>query len=231
MFARFMMAIAIVSLCSVAVAQVPATGNALGYTDSFQINFIPNAAEAGGAPTVGTSFGGILAITNAGFHANPTFAVTNSDVCVNIYTFSASAVLQSCCSCRVPANNFVAVDGLLPPGTPASANIIVKLVTTLPSRVPPNSPPSTCDARVSPSSALGSPGGFATGIRAWGIGVSNSGTTLDESFRFKPEPLGELELAKLNQQCAFSANQCTCLAPVPPTSPGSGVSGPFRRQH
>lgn len=207
MLSRFLTALAVVGLCSIVCAQVPATAPALGYDDSFQMDMFPNSAVIGD---------GLLIVSNSGFHANPAFPVTTSDICVNAYVFNVDASMQTCCNCRVNANALRGIIGLLPTGTAANPNIMVKLTATLPRRV--NTTTTQCDPpTVQANSSLGIPGGFASGMRAWSVTFSSLIVVpfgIDK-VEFAKSPLGSNEYSRITRQCALlgpSVPPCQCLA-------------------
>jgi hypothetical protein len=191
--------------CGLGFAQVPAVAPAIGYQDSFQTGFFTNGALGGGDGSVFFPF------TNAGFHASPAFPVTSSDICVNAYIMASDGAMASCCSCRVPANAFVYIlDG--PYNYPGS-NVTVKLISTLPARTTKTQPPSVCEPQVIPSTGLGQPLGYASGMRAWTESLSDLTTAFYEKGPFSPTPLSTAEVTSLTKQCA-AATQCACLPAV-----------------
>ena len=174
--------------------QQPAQPPAFGYKDSHQLDYM--------------DITGTINFTNAGFHASPPFPVTSSDICVNAYVFrpitttpdgALGATLSSCCSCRVAPKAVGTI-------TPAiSGPVIVKLVATVPARVGFG-----CDAALVPSANLGTPEGYASGMRAWSV---SQPTVLSEQLstsKFTNVPLGEAEQARLPQLCAASPTRCVC---------------------
>lgn len=190
-------------LSTACFAQEPATGGALGYKDSFQINY--TNAFLPSLPLVYAS--------NPGFH-EPGFVPVgfppSADMCVNVYTYRPDATFINCCSCRVPANTLLIFTGnSLFPGVAssvASTGAVVKLVTTL-----SKGAPTPCDPTSNPIQVgLGTPGGYSSGLRAWG----NHSLNLTEA-KFEPAPLGPGEQLKLINACvANPSNRCNC--------PGSG---------
>jgi hypothetical protein len=154
MTSRLIVAVGFVAFSGMLFGQTAATPPALGYKDSYQLDYLD---------IVGT-----IHFTNAGLHPNPQSPPNNSDICVNAYVYQPvtdgpdgplGASLASCCSCRVAAGTVRTI-------TPVIAGpVVVKLVATLPSRAAG----APCDASVLPNLALGLAGGYASGMQAWSV--------------------------------------------------------------
>jgi len=207
MFKQFWVPSALFMLFNVvASAQEPATAPALGYEDTFQINFIANLDKA-------DSF---VDLTQAGFHTTTNFG--HGYMCDNIYVFSPDEQLISCCTCPKSANALWSlsarndlISNTLTPGVPTS--IVVKIIET----TPPGGPEAreTCNAAVLPTAnVLGGTGAgyvggaFATGGRAWATNyhvTSVAGGTFayGTQTRFEAVPLGTFELEKIRLLCGF----------------------------
>jgi hypothetical protein len=193
MYVRLLAALAIVAFSSVALAQEPATAPALGYVDSFQIDYTPSLAA-----------GTAVNLTNAGFHAGTT--ATGGDICVNVYTWQPDEQPRNCCTCRVSPNAVRSLNAsdllasAFGPPSPTFSNFSIKLIATR----PPTG--GACDAGAMPT-GNGTPGGFAAGMRAWATKVHTTaptgGTTFYTETKFSNAPLGMGELQKLVGACAF----------------------------
>ena len=197
---RILAALAVLVFSSVVFAQVPATPPAYGYTDSYQINYIPNSNVAGAD--------GAVNIVNAGFHSSA--ADPEGWICTNVYVFKHDEEPVSCCTCPTTANEIrhlttadLVGNQLLNEPTPPT--IVVKLVTTRP---PTLGNPASCNAALLPSDGpapgpLGTNGGFATGIRAWALKV-HLGPVGGSETAFSPVPLSAYERDKLSSICSFA---------------------------
>src|SRR4051794_39649417 len=147
---RLLAALAIIVFSNVAFGQVVATAPALGYTDSYQVNYVSNL------PT-----GTFVNFTNAGVHGGLTPA---GDICVNVYTWDPDEQPRNCCSCRLTPNATKSLTGADLTGNPlfpgaATPSLVVKIVATLPTTA-------GCNAAAVPT-GNGVAGGFASGARAW----------------------------------------------------------------
>lgn len=189
MISRFIMVMGLVTFSGAVFGQEAAYPPAIGYKDTHQTDYL--------------DIRGTVNFTNAGFYPLPA-----RDICVNAYVFAptatspdgeAGARLTACCSCRVAPN-------ALGSFTPVfSGPIVVKLVSTLPTRVG-----APCDPTQVPNAPPGTPGGHATGMRAWSI---SQPTVLSEQLStspFVPIPLGDTQQAKLAQGCAMIPTRCLC---------------------
>ena len=211
MFPRFLTVLTVMALFSVAFAQEPAQGPALGYEDSLLANYAANVLPPPGTVSW-------VNITNSGFHAsaaNPT-----GNICVNVYVFGGTGTdvdqeqPVTCCTCLLTKNEvkfwpvfseFVA-NSIIPPPLPTS--ITIKLLATVPTGTAFNS----CDATRDPTlAAIGTQGGFASGLRAWGTHThiqpgppaGPGGTTVTENA-FEQVPLSSEELQRdLLGTCRF----------------------------
>ncbi len=128
-------------------------------------------------------------------------AVTNGNICVNVYTFSPDEQLISCCACPVTPNALVSlsarndlISNTLTPGVPTS--IVIKLLAS------PGAP--TCN----PSA----PGGIAqAGMAAWGTTIhalpvtpGSPATTYGETETpFTNSTLSAAELTRITTLCGF----------------------------
>jgi hypothetical protein len=135
--------------------------------------------------------------------------------------------MASCCSCRVPANSFAYVlDG---PYNYPGPDVTVKLIATVPPSSSRDQASTQCSASTTPTTDLGVPLGYATGMRAWTLSLSDLNYALYEKDSFSPSPLGAVELNKLVTQCAV-ATQCFCLPGALPSLGTSSVS-PLRHRN
>jgi|SRR5271166_3519849 len=206
MLSRFLaVAAATLCACSLGFTQEPAVAPALGYQDSFQTGFFTNGALGGGGGSVFFPF------TNAGFHASPAFPTTSSDICVNAYIIASDGAMASCCSCRVPSNSFAYI--LDAPYNYPGSNVTVKLISTLPVTTGRGQPLSECNPAATPSTNLGVPLGYASGMCAWTESQSDLTSSFYEKALFSRTQLSTAEVSSLTQQCAM-ASQCTCLPAV-----------------
>jgi hypothetical protein len=200
MYLRILAALAIFVFSCVAFAQEPAVGGAYGYEDSYQINYIPHTDATGAS--------GFVNIVNSGFHSSA--ADTEGWVCTNVYVWKHDEEPVSCCTCPTTQNEVrhltvadLVSNQLLNEPTPPS--IVVKLVTTRP---PTAGDPRSCNAANLPTDGpapgpLGTNGGFASGIRAWGLRV-HLGPVCGTETEFSQVPLGPYERDKLNAICRFA---------------------------
>jgi hypothetical protein len=203
MHLRILAVLAVFVFSSVAFAQEPAVGGAYGYEDSYQINYIPN--------TDVPAADGLVNIVNAGFHSSA--ADPEGWVCTNVYVWKVDAPHQeepvACCTCPTTQNEVryltradLVNNQLINEPTPSS--IVVKLVNTRP---PTLGNPNSCNAANLPTDGpapgpLGTNGGFASGIRAWGLRV-HLGPVGGTETEFSQVPLGPYERDKLNAVCRF----------------------------
>jgi hypothetical protein len=192
MYLRLLAPLAIVAFSSLVLAQEPATAPALGYTDSYQIDYAPSLAT-------GTS----VNLTNAGVYDNGSGG--GGDICVNVYTWQPDEQPRNCCSCRVSPNAVWHLTGAdllnsaFGPPSPTFTNISIKLVATR----PPAGGDCTNSAGTMPS-GNGVAGGFASGMRAWSTKVHSAGsTTFYTETKFSDAPLSFGEETKLVNTCAF----------------------------
>ncbi len=127
-------------------------------------------------------------------------AVTNGNICVNVYTFSPDEQLISCCACPVTPNALVSlsarndlISNTLTPGVPTS--IVVKLLAS------PGAP--TCNAS--------RPGPPITGMAAWGTTIhalpvtpgSPATTYGDTETPFTNATLSDAEYKRITTLCGF----------------------------
>lgn len=192
---------------SVAAAQERATGPAVGYEDSYQINVVGRLDLADS----------VVNITNPGFHVPPSLfpgglPTSGGYICANVYVFDPSERMQECCSCPVSRNGVksLSVKTDLTNNTLTSVpptSVTIKLVAT----IPPGGvdSPSTCDASKLPAGtvALGANGGFASGMRAWATHVHSVATSAGGPLQFATEtefsqvPLSDPERVVLGTTC------------------------------
>ena len=193
MVSRVIMVVGFASFSGFLFGQQAAQSPAIGYEDTYQLDYM--------------DVQGSINFTNAGFHASPTFPARSSDICVNAYIFNPitnvpdgplGAVLSSCCSCRVTPDSAGSITPTI------SGPVVVKLVATLPT---PSGPP--CDATVLPKNTLASPGGYASGMRAWTISQPTVLSDQLSTSKFINVALGNTEQTKLTQLCA-AAPKCSC---------------------
>jgi hypothetical protein len=226
----FVTLLVVVSL-GVGVAQTPATPPALGFTDSYQMNYLPSMAA-----------GTFVNISNAGFHIEPPAGTTTGYICADIYTVQPDEQPRNCCTCPVSAN---AVRSLL--GTdfapsafaapsPAFSNFTVKIVFTRPvAGLPGNCNAGVAAAGLAPVGAVPATKMFASGGRAWATKVHTTaptgGTTFFTETRFSEVPLSVTEYAtRLVGTCAFfqtfgtGAGICSSCA-LGALSPGGFTTG------
>lgn len=191
MFQRLVLTVAVVLvMSSVAFAQATAVPPALGYAESFQINYVSNM-QAGGT---------YVNLVNAGSHGGG----PEGTICVNVYTYDPDEQPRNCCTCPVTPNavrSLSAADLSIPlfPGPPPTS-VTVKLLATR----PPTG--AGCNASVAPTGAPGSPGSYAAGMRAWAthvhLGPVPGGTYITEND-FSHVPLSTSELDKVTAVCKF----------------------------
>src|SRR5437763_12061020 len=153
---RFVAALAAPMFCMVAFAQEAAMPPAIGYKDTFQINY----------PSSFIATLPLVYATNPGFHAAGLgvlgFTVPPEmpgDICVNIYTYRPDQTFINCCSCKLSSNGLLSLTGnnLFPGigGSVSASGAVVKLLATV-----ARAAPSVCDPTVTPLGS-GSPGGYA----------------------------------------------------------------------
>jgi hypothetical protein len=191
---RLLAALATIVFSSVAFAQVTATAPALGYEDSYQVNYVSNL------PT-----GTFVNFTNAGVHGGLSPA---GDICINVYTYDPDEQPRNCCSCRLTPNATKSLTGAdlvgnpLFPGTP-TPSLVIKIVATLPTGAATATAPNTgCNAANVPG-ANGAAGGFASGARAWATHWHVSPFPFGTETEFSRAPLSGNELSKLTSVCSF----------------------------
>jgi len=210
-------------------AQVPATGPAWGYTDTFQLDTLQNLTTADA----------VINLTNAGFYTPLGNVFTNTGyMCANIYVFGGVAPndpsgeqLAACCSCAISRNGVRSLRARQLVSNPLTNVTLtaasVKVVWTTPAggvnqingAPPPCNPAGLPGANTLAGLNAGLPtnnGGFATGGRAWAThwhtitGIPAFGT----ETRFADVPLTNAERNVLNDNCAFiigngsGAGQC-----------------------
>uniref|UniRef100_Q01V44 Uncharacterized protein n=1 Tax=Solibacter usitatus (strain Ellin6076) TaxID=234267 RepID=Q01V44_SOLUE len=188
------MAVVLMAFSAIAFGQTAAQPPALGYKDSYQLDYM--------------DIRGTINFTNTGLHPNLQSPPNSSDICVNAYVFQPvtdspdgplGAAMASCCSCRVAASTVRTITPQL------SGPVVVKLVATMPSRSGP-----ACDATVLPTLDLGLAAGYAAGLRAWSVSQPTVLSEQVSTSKFDKVPLGSNEQAKLTQLCAATASKCTC---------------------
>lgn len=193
MFLRLIMTVGFLAFSGTLFGQQPAQPPAVGYKDSFQVDYLDVT--------------GYIYATNAGSHSVPSSPVRSGDICVNAYVFSPitdspdgplGAKLTSCCSCRVAPNTVGTITPTL------SGPVVVKLVATLPVAG------TGCDATVIPSGNLGAPAGYASGMQAWSVSQPTVLSTQLSTSKFTRLPLSRTEQANIAQLCAASTASCTC---------------------
>ena len=195
MYAPLAAVAAAFALTTVAFTQEAAADPAQGYEDSYQLNYLVNLQLAGT----------VVNIINTGFHGfSP-----KGNICVNIFVFDPATQLKRCCSCGLDPNGLMSVTGtdLIGGVTPVPSSITIKLLATLPPRG------QICAIPTIAPNGLGSPGGYATGIRAWAtrLRVTGSGTTFGTETAFSKVPLSVEDLSRLTNFCA-SLPTCRCLS-------------------
>jgi hypothetical protein len=214
MFQRFLALSAFVFVIfRVVSAQEPAVAPALGYEDTFQINYTANLNLADS----------VINLKNAGYHKQTLFG--HGYLCANVYAFDAAEELISCCSCPLTANSLRSLSvrndilsNTLTPAIPTS--IDVKIVWTTPlkdtehpdcnaSVSPAGPPPSTgCLALAVPQAGAVKPNCYASGGRAWmthihaGPNPAPANLSMTED-RFTNVPLSQNEEGILQLLCAF----------------------------
>ena len=212
MFQRFLALSAALVLVSVASAQEPAVFPALGYEDTFQINYTANLNLADS----------VINLKNAGYHKQTLGG--HGFLCANVYVFDPAEELISCCSCPLSANSLKSlsvrddlISNTLTPGVPTSVD--VKIVWTTP---PGGTEKQDCDASMSPvidpligggTLALAVPevgavkaNAYASGGRAWMTHIHvgpNPGLLSMTETRFANVPLSRNEEALLQTFCGF----------------------------
>jgi hypothetical protein len=152
--------------------------------DALQVRYAANL-------NLGDSF---INITNTGTQSTATGAITN--ICVNVYAFTADESMFACCSCIVTPDALVSLSvqrDMLPRTlflfTPTA--LVVKLVAST----------GTCNA------AHVNPANLATGMAAWGTTIHRltaDGTKVGSTETpFVPRGLSAPDLAHLTGYCGF----------------------------
>lgn len=192
MVSRLILAVGSVAFSGLVFGQQVAQPPAIAYKDSYQLDYM--------------DIRGTISFTNTGLYAAPS-ATRTPDICVNAYVFKPIATspdgvsgvtLDSCCSCRVAPNAVGTITPVL------SGPVVVKLVATLPKPLSP-----VCDATLIPS-AVGTPGGYAAGMRAWSVSQPTVLSDQLSTSLFAKVPLSDSEQTNLAQLCAASATKCVC---------------------
>ena len=144
----------------------------------------------------------VINITNsgargAGLNAGTTASTTGA-ICVNVYAFSPDEQMISCCSCPVTPNGLVSlsaqndlISNTLTPAVPTA--IVVKLLATAP-------------VGGSCAGSASSPGGFSSGLLAWGTTLHAStvaGAYAVTETPFLPASLSPGEFNRITQLCTF----------------------------
>jgi hypothetical protein len=218
MGSRSVAILAILTPFGVTLAQEPAVAPALGYVDSFQLNYIKNPSNAS-----------YVYLSNGGFHGYK----DEGTICANIYTVSPTQDLLQCCSCPITGDSLTCLTGVQLAGLNRAADI--KVLFSLPKspNITINLPPSICraDAPISRAELLSE---FATGGRAWATHVHLNTENPPGQFiigitetEFSKTPLGSSELQGLSSDCAKMPNftipsnlcgttttVCQCRGPV-----------------
>jgi len=219
-------------------AQVPATGPAWGYTDTYQLDVLQNLQTADA----------VVNLSNAGFYTPlGSLFVNTGYICANIYVFGGPAAtdpsgeqLAACCTCAISRNGVRSVRASqLISNTLTNVKLTaasVKIVWTTPPGGVTAAGAGSCNAAGLPTGNTlagltggGQPtnnGGFATGGRAWAThwhviaGVPPFGT----ETKFTNVPLTAAERNVLNENCAFiignGSSQGICGG-----CPGNGAQG------
>lgn len=224
-----------------------AQNGALGYPDSFQVNYVPNLQGSDA----------VINLVNGGSHvpAGNLFIGTGY-LCANIYVFGGdigSAIdpqgeqLQACCTCAITRNGSASVRASQLTQNLATRAVLgsttIKIVWTGPVGGPNSG---VCDARRLPGDVdplYGRPpapanyGGFATGGRAWAtkwhaaIPASNGrpGTpAFGTETEFSNVPLSPQERDILASNCAFIWGNLSGFGRCP-GCPQGGTQGAVRR--
>ncbi len=190
---RYLSIFAAGMLCSVVALAQPAANDG-----PFQVRYASNLPIGDSVINI-TNTGAFGAAAGAPVADAP--AVTNGDICVNVYTFSPDEQLISCCACPVTPNALVSlsarndlISNTLTPGVPTS--IVIKLLAS------PGAP--TCN----PSA----PGGIAqAGLAAWGTTIhalpvtpGTPDTTYGETETpFTNATLSQAEYRRITTLCGF----------------------------
>ena len=152
----------------------------LGFTDSYQLNYLNNIP-----------LGGSITMTQANFHGS---SVPGVFICANLYVLAPDESMVSCCSCPITGRGLVSLSAAsLLAGIPvAPTSVNIRMIAAIPSG-------QTCTAITSPSA-------FAQGLRAWATHAATA-TSFTES-KFEGSPLGPQELAGLTALCTGTARTC-----------------------
>src|SRR5262249_18476991 len=146
----FLLLVAVVVSVSVGFAQEPATAPAIGYEDTYQLNYLPSMAA-----------GTFVNISNAGFHIEPPATPGTGYICADIYSFNPNEEPRNCCTCPVTANavrHLLGTDfapSAFAPPAPVFTNFTVKIVFTRPAGgLPGNCNAGTAAAGLAPVGAV-----------------------------------------------------------------------------
>ena len=186
---------AIMLFSAVAFAQNPVTADS-----PFQVRYASNLPIGDSVINV-TNTGGNVPVVNSAVVNGA--AVTNGNICVNVYTFSPDEQLISCCACPVTPDGLVSlsarndlISNTLTPGVPSS--IVIKLLA---------STGTACNA----STAGTGNNALATGMAAWGTTIhalpvtpGSPATTYGVTeTAFTPSTLSAAELTRITTLCGF----------------------------
>ena len=167
----------------------------------FQVRYASNLPIGDSVVNI-TNTGGTVLLPPAGV-ANGA-AVTNGNICVNVYTFSPDEQLISCCACPVTPDGLVSlsarndlISNTLTPGVPTS--IVIKLLA------------STGGAACNASTVSGGYEAQVRGMAAWGTTIhalpvtpGSPATTYGETETpFTNATLSEAEYQRITQLCGF----------------------------
>jgi len=194
---RYLSIFAAAMLCSVSMFAVPVAGD----DSPFQVRYASNLAVGDSVVNI-TNTGGTVAVTYAA--GTNGAAVTNGNICVNVYTFSPDEQMISCCACPVTPDGLVSlsarndlISNTLTPGVPTS--IVIKLLA------------STGGATCNASTVSGGSQAQVRGMAAWGTTIhalpvtpgspaTTYGTT---ETKFTNATLSEAEYARITTLCGF----------------------------
>ncbi len=191
---RYLSIFAAVMLGSVVALAQPA-----GNDGPFQVRYASNLPIGDSVVNITNTGANVPVVTNEA--AANGAAVTNGNICVNVYTFSPDEQLISCCACPVTPDGLVSlsarndlISNTLTPGVPTS--IVIKLLAS------PGRP--TCNASA--------PGGVAdSGLAAWGTTIhalpdtpGSPATTYGETETpFTNATLSAAEYKRITTLCGF----------------------------
>lgn len=149
-----------------------------------------------------------VTISNDGASSTVAFPTQNGNVCANIYVFSPTGTLLSCCSCNVPPNNLVSAavkESLLSvaPNRPllTAPSLVVKLLATTGAGGCGLGGPSETTAGTGANVLV-------TGMVAWNTSLSVAATSTPTyaptRIAFTPSTLSAAELTRITTTCAFT---------------------------